>query len=226
MRYIVIVLLLGNLGYFVWNYYQEPVVVLEADPRPLLNTGLTLLTEYDQQQALAEQQANKICSVVTGFADTEEAGLFMEEARAQNLSSYLHFVNPEELLQYRVYLAPTPSREIANLTLDDISGRLDEAELDIDIYLITRGELENAVALGVYDSASRAIQIQDQIAALGYSPEIEQIGEIQGEIQVWLRPADSERVNMPEWLDLTGDRANLTRVENTCQTIAQASQFQ
>lgn len=226
MRYILVFLLLANLGYFAWNYYQEPVVVVEAEPRPLLNTGLTLLEEYDAQLAIQQQEDNKLCSVVSGFATSDEAGSFIEDARAQGLATYLNFVDPEELLQYRVYLAPTPSREIANLTLEDLSERLVEADLDIEIYLITSGELENAVALGVYDSATRAIEVQDQISALGYGPEIEQIGEIQGEIQVWVRPAETDRLNMPEWLDLTGERANLTRVENTCQTIAQASQFQ
>ncbi len=226
MRYILVFLLLANLGYFAWNYYQEPVVVVEAEPRPLLNTGLTLLEEYDAQLAIQQQEDNKLCSVVSGFANSDEAGSFIEDARAQGLATYLNFVDPEELLQYRVYLAPTPSREIANLTLEDLSERLVEADLDIEIYLITSGELENAVALGVYDSATRAIEVQDQISALGYGPEIEQIGEIQGEIQVWVRPAETDRLNMPEWLDLTGERANLTRVENTCQTIAQASQFQ
>ncbi len=226
MRYTVIVLLLGNVGYFVWNYYQEPAVVVAAEPRPLLNTGLTLLEEYDQQLAIEQREADKVCSVVTGFANADEAGDFMGRARTLNIRSYLHFIDPEELLQYRVYLPPTPSREIANLTLEDLGERLLEAELDIENYLITGGELENAVALGVYDSASRAIKVQDQVAALGYGPEIEQIGEIRGEIQVWLRASDSERLNQPEWLDLAGERTNLTRVENSCQTIAQASQFQ
>lgn len=226
MRYILVFLLLANLGYFAWNYYQEPVVVVEAEPRPLLNTGLTLLEEHDAQLAIQQQEDNKLCSVVSGFASSDEAGVFIEDARAMGLATYLNFVDPEEFLQYRVYLAPTPSREIANLTLEDLSERLVEGDLDIEIYLITSGELENAVALGVYDSATQAIEVQDQITALGYGPEIEQIGEIQGEIQVWVRPAETDRLNMPEWLDLTGERANLTRVENTCQTIAQAPQFQ
>ncbi len=226
MRYIAICLLLANLGYFGWNQYQTPAAEPLAQPRPLLNTGLTLISEYDEQIAQLPQPTGRLCSVVSGFVSAEDAGQFITRAQARDFGTYLNFADPNQLLQYRVYLAPTPSREIANLTLEDLSERLIGADLDIETYLITRGELENAIALGVYGSATEAIEVRNQVRDLGYGPEIEQIGEALDEIQVWLRPTGSDSINQPEWLDLTGERTDLTRTEILCQTIAQASQFQ
>ena len=49
MRYIVVFLLIANLSYLGWIYAsrQQPVGVAPAPPQPLLNTGLTLLREYE-----------------------------------------------------------------------------------------------------------------------------------------------------------------------------------
>ena len=226
MKYIAIVLLLANLGYFAWNYQQPLSAPVPQTPRPLLNTGLTLISEYDQQSAALAQEAARQCSVVTGFVSVDEANGFIENARALNLQAFLNIGESQSEPQYRVYLPPTPSREIATLTLDDLSERLLTAELEIETYLITRGELENAVALGVYLTRREAAVVQSQVYELGYTPFIDEIAEPDGLVQVWLRPTESERVNEAEWLDLSAQNGDLTRQENLCQTIAQASQFQ
>ena len=101
-----------------------------------------------------------------------------------------------------------------------------EAGLEVETYLITRGELQNAVALGIFDSATEAVVLRDQVSGLGYSPQIQQFDAFVSRVQVWLRAPESERINELEWLDLTGERPNLSRAENLCQTIAQASQSQ
>ncbi len=226
MKYILILLILGNLGFFAWNYYQPLPPAEVSEPRPLLNTGLTLVREYEEQTDVLAMDARRQCSIVSGFTDVEQAENFIELARSRDLQALLNVAPSTEPAQYRIYLPPTPSREIANLTLDDISDRLLAAEMDIETYLITRGELENAVALGVYEDRGTAEAIQQQVFDLGYTPFIEEILSSDGEIQVWLRPPNSERINEPEWLDLSEEIRNLTRLENLCQTIAQASQFQ
>lgn len=229
MRYIIIVLMLANIGYFAWNYSNPTPVTAEpatSAPRPLLNTGLTLISEFDAATSEIALDARRQCSLVSGFASMEEAQSFMQEARNMRLEALLQSEQSGAAPQYRVYLPPTPSREIANLTLEDLSERLAAAELSVETYLITRGELENAVALGVFASREGAETVQSQVFAMGYTPFIEEITAAEGDIQVWLRPVDSLRVEQPEWLDLSAENGALSRSENLCQTIAQASQFQ
>ena len=91
---------------------------------------------------------------------------------------------------------------------------------------MSSGDGQNAIALGMFDSATAAVSMRDRILVLGYSPQIERILPESERLKLWLRPPQSGRIETPEWLDLTRERSNLSRVENLCQTIAQPSQFQ
>ena len=224
MRYIVIFLLLANAGYFGWNTLYPRPPTLAEEPRELLNTGLTLLGEYQAQGDELALDAIRQCSIVSGFADQPQAEAFVERARAMNLQAVLEIEAPQA--EFRLYLPPTPSREIASAILNDLDERLMEEELGLDTYLITRGELENAIALGLFDSRARAEALRNQVAELGYGPRIEEISLAESRIQVFLRPPQSDRIDEPEWLDLSAESEGLTRLENLCEGLVQASQFQ
>lgn len=230
MRYIALFLLLLNLVYFGWNLSRPaPEPVVEPQSRPLLNTGLTLLSEFEadsELQARLNALASRQCSGVSGLSTLDEANEFMAQARAAGLEAALELQGEALESQYRLYLPPASSRSIATITLDGLAERLQQAELEIDSYLITRGLLENAIALGVYEDLSRAQDVRASVAALGYAPEIEEIPRSTGEIRVWLRHPEAERVTEAEWLDLTAERPDLSRSENLCETLVQAPQFQ
>jgi hypothetical protein len=226
MRYTVVFLILANLAYFGWNH-RNPLPESPAVPaQPLINSGLTLVSEFEEQTGFAALEARRQCSLVSGFESADDAENFMAQARTRGFQAFLTGSRATSRLQYQVFLPPTASTEIARLTLADLAQRVEEAGLEVETYLITRGELQNAVALGVFDSATEAVVLRDQVSGLGYSPQIQQFDAFVSRVQVWLRAPESERINELEWLDLTGERPNLSRVENLCQTIAQASQFQ
>jgi len=226
MRYIVVFLILANLAFFGWNY-RYPLPESPAVPaQPLINSGLTLVSEFEEQTGFAALEARRQCSLVSGFESADDAENFMAQARTRGLQAFLTGLRATSRSQYQVFLPPTASTEIARLTLADLAQRVEEAGLAVETYLITRGELQNAVALGVFDSATEAVVLRDQVLGLGYSPQIQQFDAFVSRVQVWLRAPESERINELEWLDLTGERPNISRAENLCQTIAQASQFQ
>ena len=126
---------------------------------------------------------------------------------------------------YRVYLPPASNREIATITLDGLSERLVGENLQVETYLITRGLLENAVALGVFPVLEDALRIRDQVAGLGYLVEIEEIPQSTGALQLVLAKPDFTPLDVAEWLEFAGDRPDLTYSENLCETIAQGAQF-
>ncbi len=229
MRYIAVFLVIGNLVYFGWNQtHPRENALLASESRPLLNNGLMLVSEFEAQsaqQALENAEATRVCSIVSGFNSIDEANSFMAAARNLSLGALLNFTGEALPSQYRVFLAPASSRGITIITLEGLSERITEAELEVESYLITRGLLENAIALGVYLTMAEAESVQRVITAFGYAPEIEEMFRSEGEIQVWLRPANSAQVETAQWLDLSAERPDLTRTENLCETIAQASQF-
>jgi hypothetical protein len=226
MRYTVVFLILANLAYFGWNYRYPLPESPRGVAQPLINSGLTLVSEFEEQTGFAALEARRQCSLVSGFESADEAENFMTQARGRGLQAFLAGSLATSRSQYQVFLPPTASTEIARLTLADLAQRVEEAGIEAETYLITRGQLQNAVALGVFESATEAVVLRDQVSELGYSPQIQQFDAFVSSVQVWLRPTESERVNELEWLDLTGVRPHLSRVENLCQTIAQASQFQ
>lgn len=230
MRYIAVFLILANLAYLGWNLTRPQLDRPEqTEARPLLNTGITLLEEYrrdEQQQNEINARAEQQCSRVSGFLSLDEAESFIADARRAGLLAGLQLLGEPLPSNFRVYLPPASSRSIATITLDAISELLIAEGQEIESYLITRGLLENAVGLGVYEDEAVATSVADQVRALGYEPVVEEIRRSNGGIEVWLRSASETRINDPEWLDLTAERSNLSRSENLCETLVQAPQFQ
>ena len=228
MRYIVIFLVLANLGYFGWRLYF-PATALPAETtaaRPLLNQGLVLLSEYNAQAA-AQTAANpaRLCYLVGDFLSVDDASSFLSVVESAGYRALLQLEGEPLPPNYRVYLPPMSSREVATITLDGLGERLDEQGLQIESYLITRGALENGVALGVFESQSSAAAIRDQVANLGYNVAIEEIPRSSGAVQLLLAKSDFSALDIAEWLDFAGDRVDLTYSENLCETIAQGVQF-
>ena len=221
MRYIAVFLLLANIGYFGWNYLQPKsnVIPQAAQAKPLLVSGLMLASEYQPPEP------DPTCSMVTGFSTVDDANSFIVLAESLLVSARLTLSGDPLPAQYRLYLPPLSSREQATSTLDALSARIKEAGLEVETYLITRGVLENGIALGVFSDIAEAERVTNQLEALNYGAEIEEIPQSSGDIRVELEPNDSVKIENPRWLELTADRPSLTRTENLCETIAQGTQF-
>ena len=229
MRYIALFLLIANIGYFIWTFVRplEPESAA-YQPRELINSGLMLVSEFEAQTAalvLENGVDSKICSIVSGFATVDDANGFISLAKSLNLAGLLNLTGGALPSQYRVFLPPEPNRLLATRKLDSVSATVEAAQLQVETYLITRGPLSEGVGLGVFLDAEEADLVQSQLSELGYMPEIEEIPRSMGEIQVLLRSLNSNQAEDPEWLELSDDRPDLTRTENLCETIAQASQF-
>lgn len=226
MRYVLISLLLLNLIHLCWNLRWPLPDPAATQSQPLLNSGLTLTSEFEARTLEATAQAEQRCSLVTGFQNEPEAADFMAAAITLGLEVAYADGESSQGRRYQVYLPSIPSAEIANLTLQDLVARLEEADVAAEIALVSRGDGKNAITLGMFESATAAVSLRDRISPLGYSPQIERIQPQQERLKLWLKAPQSERVEELEWLDLTRERPNLSRVENLCQTIAQATQFQ
>ena len=224
MRYIAIFLLLANIAYFAWLRVAAPPVVVSAPTpaRPLLNSGLTLVSEYEQQLA---QRPALSCFTVSSFISVDDASSFIAEIGGIASDASVSLSGDPLSPQYRVFLAPASSRGIATITLDSLSESIAAAQMEIETYLITRGPLENGIALGVFSEQASAKDTQSRVLQLGYPAEIEEIPRSTGEIRVQLQVLEQDVQENPAWLGLTVDRTDLSIVENLCETIAQGTQF-
>lgn len=224
MRYIAVFLLLVNIGYFSWvRYGAEPSTLpVTNTPRPLLNTGISLLSEYELQ--LAAQPALN-CFTIGSFSTIDDASSLIAEIAEKAYAATVSLGGEPLSSQYRVFIPSASSRRVATITLDGLSESLKAAEMESEIYLITRGIRANGIALGVFSERDNAEAARNAVQALGYTPEIEEIPRSTGEIQVQLQVLERNVLENPAWLDLTADRPDLSITENLCETIAQGTQF-
>ncbi len=230
MKYITIFLLLANLAYFAWSKspFAQPIVVSVPPERPLLNNGMTLLQEYQtqrQQLARSEAELTKTCLQVEIFATTDEADAFVARALAQGLDGGLIMLGKQLPVLYQVYLPPASSRAVATIVLDGLMEKAETEGLLLESYLVTRGKLENAIALGVFEDEESAAEIEAKVAQLGYEPRVEHIVRSEDGFAVWLQGPSSLTLRSSEWLDLAQESSDLVVSENLCETIAQGEQF-
>ena len=224
MRYIAIFLLLANIGYFSWVRYsaQRITAPVPNTPRLLLNSGLTLVSEYELQSAA---QPALTCFTIQSFSTIDDASSLIATMGEAVFSSTVRLSGDPLSSQYRVFIPPASSRGIAIITLDGLREGLIAAEMEMESDLITRGMLENGIALGVFSQQGDAQAAQNGVQQLGYAAKIEEIPRSTGEIQVQLQVLERYVLENPAWLDLAAGGLNLTITENVCETIAQGSQF-
>ncbi|MEZ7831946.1 MAG: hypothetical protein QMC06_10380 [Gammaproteobacteria bacterium] len=224
MRYIAIFLLLANIGYFSWVRYsaQRITAPVPNTPRLLLNSGLTLVSEYELQSAA---QPALTCFTIQSFSTIDDASSLIATMGEAVFSSTVRLSGDPLSSQYRVFIPPASSRGIAIITLDGLREGLIAAEMEMESDLITRGMLENGITLGVFSQQGDAQAARNGVQQLGYAAKIDEIPRSTGEIQVQLRVLERYVLENPAWLDLAAGRLNLTITENVCETIAQGSQF-
>ena len=220
MRYIAIFLLMANIVYFSWIRYSDPLITVPVASTPglLLNSGLTLVSEYEAQHALN-------CFTIESFNTIDDASSFIAEMGEAAFSSNVNLSGDPLSSEYRVFIPPASSLEIATITLNELRESLIAAKLEVKSYLIARGVLENGIAMSVFSQLGDAEAARNAIRRLGYTLEIEEIPRSTGKIQVQLQVLERYVLENPTWLDLTGGPLNLTITENVCETIAQGSQF-
>ena len=224
MRYIAIFLLLANIGYFSWVRYsaQRITAPVPNTPRLLLNSGLTLVSEYELQSAA---QPALTCFTIQSFSTIDDASSLIATMGEAVFSSTVRLSGDPLSSQYRVFIPPASSRGIAIITLDGLREGLIAAEMEMESDLITRGMLENGITLGVFSQQGDAQAARNGVQQLGYAAKIDEIPRSTGEIQVQLRVLERYVLENPAWLDLAAGRLNLTITENVCETIAQGTQF-
>ena len=230
MKYIVLFLILANLGYFAWlSVGATPIVPIGfSESRPLLSDGMMLLSEYNARVAGEElilSAQSRTCLTVTGFSNFDDAISFEDVASNSGLSTSQQLMGSLLASLFRVYLPPASSQAVAAITLDTVKEKVAVSELAIETYLVTRGLLENSIALGVVSSLTEADEIQSALVSLGYNPEIQELPQSDGGIAVYLSAASSLSLESSEWLSLILQRPYLAAVENVCETIAQGAQF-
>ena len=188
MRGILFGLLLSNFLYFGWNILsgrQQPGLV-RTEPVSVAGSGIILLEEAtpesiryyppqvaeipavpsNQLDAPVEDAADMYCAEIGPFESlTDAEGFIGTNSNRFAMTADVRSVPASS--DYRVYLPPLVTRELAASTMVALREAFTSNNLQIDSFLITSGDLENGIALGLFTEQVNAAKVQSELARLG-----------------------------------------------------------
>lgn len=212
MKWVVYLLLAGNAAFFAWQYHdtgngpvREPRLRPAGDP-----TGRMLLLSEVKNEKLRVRNVETDDSddVTSGFNDSSSrrltarvrgegncfsVGPLKEDSQIAAMRTWLIAMGGDpmlrvderrELERYWVYFPPLPSREEAAQRVERM-----RSEGLRDIQVVTKGDMADAISLGVFSRRDTLERRLKELKRLGYEPSI--------------RP--SYRVEKASWFDVSFD---------------------
>lgn len=175
-RSAIAMLLTMNLAVALWLWLREPPAL--AAPPALALPPLVLLSEREalpqpppEAEADAPPEPLEAASLCLSLGPFETpADLRQVMARMQPLVSRVRLREDRQtqVRGFRVFLPALPTRDQALAT-----ARALAAKGVSDYYVVTAGDQENAVSLGLFRDQANAEQRQNEIIALGFDARLE-----------------------------------------------------
>ncbi|MCB1650096.1 MAG: SPOR domain-containing protein [Pseudomonadales bacterium] len=242
MRGIFFGLLLSNLLYLLWQLFVPDAPAVQPQQALVRPEGerVQLVTEAPAEQLRAYPVASPVetvseessalaqellspsyCAQIGPFRDRADAETFIA-ANTERLPLILEMRQLDAPPDYRVYLPPFSSRELAASTMQTLRNSFTANNLAIDTYLIPRGELANGIALGLFSEQRNALNVQQQMEKLGYTVVVREEPKQREEPWVIVDRAESEAFFQQQWQQIRLSRSYIEAGEKLCETIAQA----
>ncbi|WP_062266829.1 SPOR domain-containing protein [Endozoicomonas arenosclerae] len=226
MRWIFLVLLFANAGYFVWGYYHQshkPYRTVSVDTEVPVQAGkrLMLLSEADIEPAESKlsrketrEKSEAQCLVVGPFESSYQADQLQQKLFSLGVASRERSDSETVLADYWVHIPPRSNRQSAIRLLRELQGQ------GIDSFVITQGELANGISLGLFSKESSANEVSRRVQEAGYEPSIKKLPREPETF--WLEMTDSEAAKLSEgfWEKQAGEYNDLKMLEKNCKSVA------
>ena len=217
MRWVFFTLVLMNLaylGYEVSQIGQEPVssdIVKVDEQLEAAKTKIALLSETKGLKT--KRQVSKddpMCWAVGSFAAEIDAKHVYARMLAVDIDAKV--TDRETLLkqEYWVYLPPHSNRKQALRKLRELQKR------KVDSYIITEGELENGISLGLFGKQSSVDRLVEKLKKKNITPEVKTIDRTKKEYWVVAQVQDINSIDSKLKNHLT-DGAEHEWRQVTCQ---------
>ena len=236
MRMIFALLLICNLFVVGWqfalkknaqNSIVQPATLLSdssvsdsdyVSPIELLNEGRNHAKIVDSAQTVSADAP--VCKMVGPFGEMAAADKFNAQISDLGLESKVKKIEMDAGKRYWLYLGPFQSFDLARAQYRQLQ------EKEIDSYVIQKGELKNAISLGVF---SQQYSYESQKATLeqsGLQPETKVLHRTYNEIWVLLGANEHSKIIESDWANLLRSDKKLQLRQNFCNLdIASSSNF-
>jgi hypothetical protein len=178
VRMLFLLLVALNIGVGCWLYF---VPESAATQLPATDAGVPKLVLLSEQEPATESNAAELATAPESSADLRNdscssIGPFATQADMRGainaltpLVSRIQYreAHATETRGYWVYLAAMPSREQALATARELSQKGVR-----DYYVVTAGDQQNTISLGLFRDRGNADKRRNEVAALGFNPEM------------------------------------------------------
>jgi hypothetical protein len=175
-RVLVILLLAMNIGVAVWwSLHPDPQPLRHSPTEPAV-AGLELLSELEARGSVAELAEAPQPIQPSAGAVCQRIGPFLTQADLRRAVGALtpavqriQFRETRTLARrgYWVYMPPQASRDSALATARELAARGLR-----DYYVVTAGDRQNTISLGLFRELENARQRQSDVQSMGFAAEL------------------------------------------------------
>ena len=217
LRGLVVLLVCLNLGVAAWWLAQPAPGVAPPPPIDAGVGSLVLLGEAEAPPTADEMDVGAApvpmpdapgCLTLGPFATPAELRVAMSALTPSVARIQFREVAATQLRGYRVYLPPAASREAALAAARQLAARGVR-----DYYVVTAGDQENTISLGLFRDGENAVRRRDEIKALGLDVQLNERTEDTPEYWLDYAVLPAQRF---DWRDRVPDRLELGARDLPC----------
>lgn len=221
MRLIFITLLVVNVLVFGWGvFFSSPDVVANSAPPKHEDRIKTISVNEETEQLPAGEAQKRLCELVGPFADDLNAEVFVERLRSIDIPAGIDHVELPAGASYWVHLPPEETTSSAYKKLAELQA------LGIESYVIGRGDLRNAVSLGVFSKPALADAKKLELEKEGFEPIITVKPRTEVEIWVVIQSDFAEKMSDLTWARMLEGMTSQERRQNFCLPVASSDNIQ
>lgn len=217
MRWVFLLLVLLNCFYYVWHRQQGPARAMEVpavSPYRQTDQRISLLAESRSPTPAREADENadvpgdESCIFLGRFVSEDAASAVSQRLLSIGVAADVQSKAVDTGMDYWVHLKPLPSRQASIRQLRELQSRA------IDSYVITVGELENGISLGIFSGRSAAEAQVARLRELGYAALVRELPRAHREhwVRVPWREGLPDRQEMLDLASRLGGAAEYRRL--------------
>ncbi len=228
MRWIVLALLLANIGLFAWfqTAGRPSVAPVDTATRPVAEEGerIRLVREVPRDQLSAvevqrpepgsQAQGEQLCTLIGPFAEEYQGQDIVERLRALQVEASLREIEMRGQMRYWVYLTPLGSKREAFSKLRELQAA------GVDSYVIPKGSLTNGISFGIFSELERARSLAAELQERGIDAKSREEPETYLERWIVLSPGAAEGLAEDFWAQLQLEYPDLDRRQNLCSEVS------
>lgn len=216
MPWVFVFLVSLNILYAVWHRQQIPISVTEIEPlvskqKEAANIKLVKESAESLVSERRSVEADSLCLNFSPFERKSDAQILQQRLLSLGVNARIKEFSDPIGVDHWVYLEPSASRDAAFRQVRELQAR------GIDSYVITVGDLENGVSLGIFSERTSAQGILDRVARLGYSPLIKRLERSRQIYRVQISPGERKRVDS----EILGDLSRLVGVQESSKALCE-----